>query len=534
IRLTDAAAQQAHTGQSPEQAAAAIYTDRRSDTADAQAGYLNNRFDAEKVQNEIDLQRAVSQDFAPIAAQGVAVASDYLGSTQNYQHAQMLKNLLEAELRQNHSEAEKAELRADLNRINQYLADNQAAYELWKEGGIGRAILHAGAGGVLTGSADGALGAGAAALSAPHLEALGNRLGGTGKAVVDTLGAAAIGWMAGGTGGAVTGSNADWHNRQLHPDEIKLTTSREFVEAMKAQVRRVEGQDISDQEAIIRLQKQILRWVDKSSQDGYTDQVAMSVLPMSGRFKSNGFEYSWDYRQYDKHNPEAFNNPGRFAGHTTPAHRDRLSRSHAGRSNADIRQQAEANEALALNLVDTATSLIRTPAGGISVREWIRSFSQDATKLRGGAADPLLAGAGGGSGRTTPSPMDGEITGNHRPPVLTTKGIVGNNIPVSLPSNINTQVLKQALDKATPTGGHPNQLMYVLDDGTRVIFRKDFGNQAHPIGNIFQGKGNINHYNIEVQIPKANGGVRVIENLHIVPNSSGGFTWWGKDGVIRK
>lgn len=51
------------------------------------------------------------------------------------------------------------------------------------------------AGGLLTGSADGALGAGAAALSAPHLEALGNRLGGTGKAAVDTLGGAAIGCL---------------------------------------------------------------------------------------------------------------------------------------------------------------------------------------------------------------------------------------------------------------------------------------------------------------------------------------------------
>ena len=181
----------------------------------------------------------------------------------------------------------------------------------------------------------------------------------------------------------------------------------------------MEGKDISDQEATLRLQKQILRWVDKSSQDGHTDQIAMSVLPMSGRFKSNGFEYSWDYRQYDKHNPEAFNNPGRFAGRTTPAHRDRLSRSHAGRSNADIRQQAEANEALALNLVDTATSLIRTPAGGISVREWIRSFSQDATKLRGGAADPLLAGAGGGNIRAS----EGRIPDQ----AMASKGEVGNS-----------------------------------------------------------------------------------------------------------
>ena len=113
-------------------------------------------------------------------------------------------------------------------------------------------------------------------------------------------------------------------------------------------------------------------------------------------------------------------------------------------------------------------------------------------------------------------------------------GIIGSNSPVTLPHNINYNVLKQALDRATPTAGHPNQLMYTLTDGTRVIFRKDFGANAHPIRNIFPGKGSIDHYNIEVQIPKARGGVRVIENLHIVPNSSGGFTWWGKDGVIRK
>ncbi|EGY51280.1 hypothetical protein HMPREF9371_2504, partial [Neisseria shayeganii 871] len=283
IHITDEAAQQAHTGQSPEQAAAAIYTDRRSDTADAQAGYLDNRFDAERVQNEIDLQTSVSQDFAPIAAQGVAVASDYLGNTQHHQHAQMLKNLLEAELRQNHSEAEKAELRADLNRINQYLADNQAAYELWKEGGIGRALLHAGAGGLLTGSADGALGAGAAALSAPHLEALGNHLGGTGKAVVDTLGGAAIGWMAGGTGGAVTGSNADWHNRQLHDNEIAKIKQYASLFA--------HNQGISIQQATDRLMAQAMRQVDANYRELYanSDTAAEDFLRRhTGNFMVEG------------------------------------------------------------------------------------------------------------------------------------------------------------------------------------------------------------------------------------------------------
>ncbi|GHU12312.1 hypothetical protein FACS1894185_6650 [Betaproteobacteria bacterium] len=41
-------------------------------------------------------------------------------------------------------------------------------------------------------------------------------------------------------------------------------------------------------------------------------------------------------------------------------------------------------------------------------------------------------------------------------------------------------------------------------------------------------------FNIEIQIPKPNGGVRAIENIHIVPDGQGGFIWFGKDGVIKK
>jgi hypothetical protein len=100
--------------------------------------------------------------------------------------------------------------------------------------------------------------------------------------------------------------------------------------------------------------------------------------------------------------------------------------------------------------------------------------------------------------------------------------------------NATTNTLVKILEKATPTAGHPNQLMAVLDDGTRVIFRKDFGEQAHALRGPFQGQGRIDHYNIEIQIPKPNGHTDIIENIHVVPDGQGGFTWWGKDGVIKK
>jgi hypothetical protein len=99
----------------------------------------------------------------------------------------------------------------------------------------------------------------------------------------------------------------------------------------------------------------------------------------------------------------------------------------------------------------------------------------------------------------------------------------------------NANVLREVFEKATPTSGRSNQLMTVLDDGTKVIFRKDFGAQAHPVGGPFQGKGAIDHYNIEIQAPRtSSSGVKTIENIHLVPDGQGGFTWFGKDGVIKK
>jgi hypothetical protein len=84
--------------------------------------------------------------------------------------------------------------------------------------------------------------------------------------------------------------------------------------------------------------------------------------------------------------------------------------------------------------------------------------------------------------------------------------------------NATTNTVVKILEKATPTTGHPNQLMAVLEDGTRVIFRKDFGTQAHTLGGPFQGKGQIDHYNIQIQIPKPNGHAATIENIHVVPD----------------
>ena len=68
-----------------------------------------------------------------------------------------------------------------------------------------------------------------------------------------------------------------------------------------------------------------------------------------------------------------------------------------------------------------------------------------------------------------------------------------------------------------------------LDDGTRVLFRKDFGEQAHKLGGPLKGTGKVDHYNIEIQ--SATG--KLLENVHIVPDGKSGCIWWGKDGKIK-
>ncbi len=54
---------------------------------------------------------------------------------------------------------------------------------------------------------------------------------------------------------------------------------------------------------------------------------------------------------------------------------------------------------------------------------------------------------------------------------------------------LEKSALQEALAVAKSTSGHPAQLMTTLEDGARVIFRKDFGEQAHAIGGPFQGMG---------------------------------------------
>ncbi|HEZ5556334.1 TPA: hemagglutinin repeat-containing protein [Neisseria meningitidis] len=429
IHITDEAGQLARTGRTAKETEARIYTGIDTETADQHSGRLKNSFDKDAVAKEINLQREVTKEFGRNATQAVAAVADKLGNTQSYERYQEARTLLEAELQNTDSEAEKAAFRASLGQVNAYLAENQSRYDTWKEGGIGRSILHGAAGGLTTGSLGGILAGGGTSLAAPYLDKAAENLGPAGKAAVNALGGAAIGYATGGSGGAVVGANVDWNNRQLHPKEMALADK--YAEALKREVEKREGRKISSQEAAMRIRRQILRWVDKGSQDGYTDQSVISLIGMKGEDKALG--YTWDYRDYGARNPQTYNDPKLFEEYRRqdkPEYRN-LTWLHSGTKDTKIRQGERKNEEFALNVAEGLTSLVNpNPRIKVPILAGIRNLKNIKPTVTG--SDPLLAGAG-----NIRIPANGNVAKGDRIPdtALASKGIKHKNRKDQLEKN---------------------------------------------------------------------------------------------------
>ena len=307
IHITDEAGQLARTGRTAKETEARIYTGIDTETVDQHSGRLKNSFDKDAVAKEINLQREVTQEFGKNAAQTTAAVSDKLGNTQSYERYQAAKTLLEAELQNTDSETEKAAIRASLGQVNAYLAENQSRYDTWKEGGIGRSILHGAAGGLTTGNLGGILAGGGTSLAAPYLDKAAENLGPAGKAAVNALGGAAIGYAAGGSvGTAAVGANVDWNNRQLHDSEIRK------IKDNAAKFAKLHP-GISQRQAEERLVAQAMRQVDAAyyAKHADTDTAAEQFLrSIAGSFKADG-ETFLDFAPM-----KYYRDSGKFANHT--------------------------------------------------------------------------------------------------------------------------------------------------------------------------------------------------------------------------
>ena len=319
ISITDEDKQIQLTGKTAEESKAQIHTDTTTETAQELSGSLKNIFNQAAVQSELDLQVQVTKEFGTVAPNLVANASEKLGNVSEYETVALIKANAEKKLAQTSDETERTKLVQIIQQVDQYLTANKTTYETWKEGGIGRALLQSGVGGVMTGNASGALAGGSTSLAAPHLNEAEEKLGSTGT-LINALGGAAIGYATGGSGGAVVGANVDWHNRQLHPSEYKL--AEQYADIVASRLK------ISREEALGRIIRHMQRTVDYATAkaDNFrTDDAIISILGANNLPKQDQHYTNPNYnKQYIQNYVRDFNlaNQYNYFGKTPTQSRD--------------------------------------------------------------------------------------------------------------------------------------------------------------------------------------------------------------------
>ncbi|RBJ36684.1 hemagglutinin repeat-containing protein, partial [Xanthomonas oryzae] len=185
LTITDAAGQQAKSGQSVADTLAALKRDVH--TGDSSNGLVKD-WNGQQLQQQVSNGAQIMSTFGQQASKAIG---DYASQ----------KAL---ELRKQGNEAEAAK---------------------WDEGGVYRVAAHA-AMGALGGGVQGALGAGAAASAAPRLNELTKDLPDGVREAVGAGMAAGLGAVTGGASGAATAFNEDTNNRQLHQDSNQNEVAR--------------------------------------------------------------------------------------------------------------------------------------------------------------------------------------------------------------------------------------------------------------------------------------------------------------------
>lgn len=208
VTITDAQAQQAKTGQSPDQVVASLDTSVR--TGKDSSNSLTKNWDGNQLREDVEAQAKITQAFGQQAAKMVGTYAD-----------QKEKELRLAAIKaaQDGDQAQSDALSAEA--------------EKWKEGGAYRAGAHS-AIGLLAGGVSGALGAAASSALMPDIAEQIKKLGlpAEVESAVSLAAAAGIGAAVGGGAGAASAFNVDLNNRQLHEDKIakEKTLAKQLAE----------------------------------------------------------------------------------------------------------------------------------------------------------------------------------------------------------------------------------------------------------------------------------------------------------------
>ncbi|WP_128143014.1 hemagglutinin repeat-containing protein [Janthinobacterium lividum] len=203
--ITDDAAQRAATGKGADEAIAGL--NRDVTTGVDSSGKIGNNFDKAKLQATMDVTAAFA-----------AAAAEKLG-TYASEKLEEATALAEEAYRLRETDPERS---AELTRQSVELTQS------WKEGGLARVALHTAIGG-LAGGANGAMGAGAAALSTDRIAQELKQLDmpETLRDALTLAAGAAVGAAAGGATGAATATNEVANNYLTHKERTRLNVAKE-------------------------------------------------------------------------------------------------------------------------------------------------------------------------------------------------------------------------------------------------------------------------------------------------------------------
>ncbi|TCW85647.1 cell surface protein [Burkholderia sp. SRS-46] len=261
------------------------------DVASANAGAVQNTFDAQKVQNDMAVQQGVGQV-------GMQVVGDVATAMEDRASAALRKaNQAYKDADAAGDTAGKAQALADITAANQQLA-------LWGNDGAARIATHAAVAGLGAAMGGGNVaGAVGGTVAGDYIgNAVGNALDDSvgGKVLANAaagLAGAAVGGVLGGSGGAMAGAggalNADLYNRQLHQSERDWAKSkaRDFTKYYEDKT----GKAISASQAEDMLLANGYRLVDAVASRGPGgDAVAVAYISKNGGglFRATWTEYN--------------------------------------------------------------------------------------------------------------------------------------------------------------------------------------------------------------------------------------------------
>ena len=462
---------------------------------------------------------------------------------------------------------------------------------LFKESGLGKIALHSAVGalsaklshenvaaGALSGAVNEAISSAlhkdTSNMSTKEIEAYNNK-----RLLASQLIGIIAGGIANGDKGANTGykitTSADTYNRQLHQREIDFINNKNNIESFKSKLQTTTNKIYSDDEAKSILAKAAVSLTDKSfnetyrqslsSNDLYNIELATNFIKQSSFYNTsldNTNAFNPNKKQYEDRYVylDSFTNNREFY--------DKNLKVDTKLSN-DIANFATGFAKGGINLVkDTITGVYYLVTDTKETAKGIANtlLSADTLIYNGFMKSELdtvlgdyesvtardfefIAGLTGSSATTNkvgkaawdrfskkPSEVTSDVTKIDNPASNTNikhNGNSGNDgvrgIETYKRVNKNVDLIKDIIENANIQSYTHKQIIRTLEDGTQIIIRKDFGENAHNLGKPFNEK--MDHYNLEIQVPFKKG-YKTIENIHIIPTEKG-YIWYGKDKIIK-